>query len=121
MQATQTVPAAPAVLQFPNANPAAETVTQAELRELIEFRNFQTQLEARISGIEADLKARLESGATVESGVHIASLKESFRRNVAWKDVCGRLADRLKLNGEKYCARVLAATKPSRTVSLNVS
>jgi hypothetical protein len=35
-------------------------------------------------------------------------------------DVVIRLASRLKMNGEAYCDRVLAATKPSRTVSLEV-
>jgi hypothetical protein len=47
-----------------------------------------------------------------------AITQQNFRRNVSWKDVVVRLAERLKLNGEAYCAKVLSSTKPSRTVSL---
>lgn len=116
MQATQTVSAAPTVLQFSTK----EEITQAELRELIEFKNLQVQLEERISGIEASMKVRLESGATVECGTHIASLKESFRRNVSWKLIVVRLASRLGLDGEAYASNVLAHTKPTRAVSVEV-
>jgi hypothetical protein len=118
--ASQTVSPAPAVLQFPKAKTESQTITQAELHELIEFRNLRIQLEERIAGIENDLKFRLEAGASVESGVHVASLKENFRRNVAWKEVCVRLAERLKMNGQAYCARVLAATKPNKTIVVEV-
>jgi hypothetical protein len=68
----------------------------------------------------AILKARLQAGATVELGDHFAELKANSRRNVAWKDVAKRLAERLKMNGERYCERVLAATRPTKTVSLEV-
>jgi hypothetical protein len=54
----------------------------------------------------------------LEPGDHRAELKENFRRNVSWKDVVVRLAERLRMDGEAYCAKVLASTKPSRTVSL---
>lgn len=120
MQATQTIPAASAPLQFPKARHATGTVTQAELVELIEFQNLRTQLEEKIAGIEASMKARLESGIAVESGVHVASLKESFRRNVGWKDVVIRLAARLGLDGDAYCSNVLAHTRPTRTVTVDV-
>jgi hypothetical protein len=86
----------------------------------LSLRNRLSRLEEQVATEEAALKARLEAGANVESGVHIAELKEHSRRNVAWKEVVVRLATRLKLDGEAYCARVLAATKPTRTVSLVV-
>ncbi|MGC1107107.1 MAG: hypothetical protein WA876_11260 [Candidatus Acidiferrales bacterium] len=98
----------------------AETVTQAELDELIEFRNLRAQLETRITGIEDSLKTRLETGAAVESGVHVASLKNSSRRNVAWKDVVLRLAERLGYEPEGYVSNILAHTMPTCTVSLEV-
>jgi hypothetical protein len=63
---------------------------------------------------------RLQAGAIIEPGDHTAELKENNRRSVAWKEVAIRLADRLRLDGEMYCARVLAATKPTKTVSLEV-
>jgi len=116
--ATQTLPH---VVQFPQSVPAVEPITQLELELFLSLCNRLKQLESQVVTEEAALKARLESGATVDPGVHVAELKESFRRNVSWKDVVIRLANRLKLNGEAYCAKVLAATKPSRTVSLVVN
>ncbi|MGH9685539.1 MAG: hypothetical protein ACRD5K_00415 [Candidatus Acidiferrales bacterium] len=116
MAATQIVSQ---VVSFPQSAPAVE-ISQAELAELIEARNVAAQLEKRIEQIESDLRSRLEAGASVELGVHLASLQENFRRNVAWKDVVIRLAERLKMEGDAYCARVLAATKPTRSVSLVV-
>lgn len=107
------------VVPFLQSVPAKQ-ITQLELVELIEAQNVLEQLKGRVANLESDLKARLEAGAHVEQGVHVAGLKESFRRNVAWKDVVIRLAERLKLDGEAYCARVLAATKPSKTISLDV-
>lgn len=114
MQATQTVPSAPAVLQFPKLCDKAQPITQAELAELIEFRNLRTQLEERIAGIEAAFKGRLESGASVESGILRAFVKAIERRSVAWKQVCEREL------GEDYCRRVLAATKPATFTHLVV-
>jgi hypothetical protein len=116
--ATQTLPH---VVQFPQSVPAIEPITQLELELFLSLSNRLKKLEAEVAAEEAALKARLESGASVDPGVHVAELKEGFRRNVAWKDVVIRLAERLKLNGESYCAKVLAATKPSRTVSLIVN
>jgi hypothetical protein len=115
--ATQTLPH---VVQFPQSVPAVEPITQLELELFLSLRNRLNQLEAQFAASEATLKSRLEAGATVDPGVHVIQLKESFRRNVSWKDVVIRSAERLKLNGEAYCAKVLAATKPSRTVSLVV-
>jgi hypothetical protein len=100
--------------------PAVESISQLELEFFLSLRNRLRQVEEQVEAAEADLKARLEAGANVVPGVHVAELKENFRRSVSWKDVVVRLAERLKLNGEAYCAKVLAATKPTRTVSLVV-
>lgn len=116
MAATQIVSQ---VVSFPQSTPAVE-ISQRELLELIEGRNVLAQLEQRIEHIERGIRARLESGAAIEPGDHTAELKENSRRSVAWKDVAIRLATRLKMDGESYCARVLAATKPTKTVSLEV-
>ena len=117
MAATQIVSQ---VVCFPQSTPATQ-IAPRELADLIEARSVLAQLEQNVERIESGIQARLEAGATVEPGIHVADLKEKFRRNVAWKDVVMRLADRLKLNGESYCGRVLAATKPTRTVSLIVN
>ena len=95
-----------------------EPITQLELELFLSLRNRLKQLESQVATEEAGLKSRLEAGATVDPGVHVIELKESFRRSVAWKEVAERLARRLKLAG--YCERVLSATRPSRSVSLEV-
>lgn len=118
MQATQTIAAPSAPLQFPQARP--EVITQAELVELIEHQNLLAQLEAKTEKLESGIKARLEGGAAVEPGVHIASVKKSFRRNVAWKDVVLRLAEKLGYDPEGYASNVLAHTTPTPTSSLEV-
>jgi hypothetical protein len=115
--ATQTLPH---VVPFPQFVPAKEVVSQNELALLLSLRGRLKQIQEQVAAEEESLKTRLEVGAFIEPGDHTAALKENNRRSVAWKDVAIRLADRLKLDGEMYCARVLAATKPTRTVSLIV-
>ena len=116
--ATQTLPH---VVPFPQSVPPTE-LSQKELVDLIEARNVLSQLKAQVESIESDLKARLEAGATVQQGVHVASLKEIFRRNVAWRGISEGLADQLygAGKGEPYCETVLQSTQPNRIVSLIV-
>ena len=118
--ATQTVAQHPHVVQFPQSESAVEIIPQTELALLLSLRGRLHQLEQEIATEEESLKNRLRAGAVIEPGDHVAELKEGSRRSVAWKDVCIRLADRLKIDGEMYCARVLAATKPTKTVSLEI-
>jgi hypothetical protein len=110
--------AASKAVLFPVFSQRTEPITQLELELFLSLRNRLQQLEAQVGAQEAALKSRLEAGETVEPGVHVASLKESFRRNVSWKSCTEKLARRLKLTG--YCERVLAATRASRSVSLEV-
>jgi hypothetical protein len=98
--------------------PASQAITQLELAALLSLRGRLHQLEEQVEQAEQSIKARLETGAILEAGDHRAELKENFRRNVSWKDVVVRLAERLKMDGEAYCAKVLSSTKPSRSVSL---
>jgi hypothetical protein len=100
--------------------PAPQAVTQLELSALLSLRGRLHQLQEQVETAEQSIKVRLEKGALLEPGDHRAELKENSRRNVSWKDVVIRLADRLKMNGEAYCAKVLSSTKPTRTVSLVV-
>jgi hypothetical protein len=100
--------------------PAPEQITQLELAAYCSLCGRLSQLEKQVESAESSIKSRLESGCSVEEGDRTATLKENFRRNVAWKEVVVRLAERLKMDGEAYCARVLNSTKPSRTVSLVV-
>jgi hypothetical protein len=110
----------PQVVPFPQSVPAVESITQLELELLLSLRNRLKKLEDQVAAEEARLTARLEAGASVDPGVHVAEIKESWRRNVSWKSICIRLAKRLKLDGAAYCARVLASTKPTRSIALIV-
>jgi hypothetical protein len=103
------------------AIPAVEPITQLELELFISLCNRLERLKEQVANEEATLRARLEAGADVQPGVHVASLKEGSRRNVAWKEVVMRLAEKLDYNPEAYCSNVLVHTKPTRTVSLVVN
>jgi len=102
------------------ALPAVEAVSQAELVELIEHQNLLVQLKDKLSELEFGIKSRLEAGAAVQPGVHVATLEEHLRRSPSWKDVVKRLAERLDMDGDAYCSNVLVHTKPTRTVTLEV-
>jgi hypothetical protein len=104
-----------AVVPFP-APP--QSITQLELAALLSLRGRLHQLEEQVEAAEQSIQARLEAGSSVECGDHVAKLKPNSRRNVAWKDVVARLAEKLKMDGQLYCARVLAATKPTKTITL---
>jgi len=98
--------------------PAPSPVTQLELAALLSLRGRLHQLQEQVEQAGQSMKARLEKGGIVEPGDHHAELREQFRRNVSWKDVTIRLAERLRMNGEAYCVKVLTSTKPTRSVSL---
>jgi len=108
----------PPALQFPAQ--ALPAITQLELAAVCSLRNRARQLEGQVMEAEQSIRVRLESGSDVEEGERSVGLKESFRRNVSWREVSERLADRLYGNGKAdgYCERVLRSTRPSRTVSL---
>lgn len=98
--------------------PALKGITQLELELLLSLRGRLHQLQEQVESAEQSIKTRLETGATLEPGDHRAELKENFRRNVSWKAVVVRLAERLRMDGEAYCSKVLNSTKPTRSVSL---
>ena len=110
--ATQSLPS-------PQVNPIPfpkRQITQGQLQRIL-------SLKADLETAEAEARTALEAGAEIEPGTHVASLKESFRRNVAWREIVSRLGDRLYGDGKgaAYCARVIASTRPSRSVQLVVS
>ena len=99
--------------------PAPQTITQLELAALLSLRARLSQLEKQVGTAELSMKTRLESGCSIEDGDHVAALKENFRRNVSWKDVTIRLANRLYAGkGQSYADRILHKTRPTRSVSL---
>ena len=98
--------------------PAPEPITQLEIAAFLSLRARLHQIQDQVSQAKQPIKARLETGGFVAPGDRRAELKENFRRNVAWKAVVIRLAERLRLNGETHCAKVLNSTKSTRTVSV---
>lgn len=119
MAATPKVIPIVAPAQVPIAIP--EHVSQAEIALLISLRNRKASLEEQVKEAEHDITARLEAGAPLEPGQHIAKVEEHWRRNIAWKEVVIRLASRLGLDGQAYTQNVLTHTKATRTVSLFVA
>ena len=109
------------IVTRPQVVPAPEVISQTELAMFISLRGRLDQLENQVRQAEQSIRERIEQGALVEEGDHSATLEEHFRRNVSWKEVAIRLAERLKMDGAMYCARVLAATKPTRSVSITFS
>jgi hypothetical protein len=99
--------------------PAPETVTQLELSALLSLRGRLHQLEGQVESAESSIKSRLQAGGSVEEGDHSVELKTSLRRNVSWKDVATRLADKLYFGkGLNYVERILRKTKPTPSTSL---
>jgi hypothetical protein len=119
--ATQTI-AVPHVISFPAVQPP-EKITQSELELLLALRHRAAQLDRQVTAAEISIMDRLRIGASVEDGQHSASIKESNRRSVGWKEIAERLAVRAfgQKKGKLYCARVLAATKPSTSFSFELS
>jgi hypothetical protein len=119
------LPAVPSVIPFPQVIPSPEKqiVTQNQLERVIQLRNAVDAFTKHLDKAESEVKTALESGAEVEPGTHVASLKETSRRNISWRDVAVRLAERLYGDGRgnAYAENVLQNTKPSRSVSLLVS
>jgi len=110
-----------AVIPFP-AVQIPQAVTQTELELVRALRSRAAQLESQIDSAEASILARLRTGASIEDGILNASIKESSRRSVSWREISERLAIRVfgQRKGEMYCPRVLASTKPSKSFSLEI-
>jgi hypothetical protein len=105
-----------AVLQFPSP----QAITQTELVLFLSLKGRLQQLEEHVAAAQEDFKARLEAGAIVQPGDHVARLDERSRRNVAWRTISENLADTVfgEGKGKDYCEEVLAATQPTRTIAL---
>ena len=117
--ATETVPQHSVLLAFPTSR---EVTTQVELALYPSLAGHLKQLEEQVARAQEDLKARLQAGAIVQPGDHVARLDERHRRNVAWRGIAEDLANIVfgEGNGETYCNEILASTPPTVTVSLVV-
>ena len=116
MATQQSIPQSLTVVPFP----APQQISQLELSLLISLRGRLAQLEGQVENAEQSIKTRLEKGCSVEEGDHVALLKPTNRRNVAWKAIVERLGDRLFGPGQgiRYAEKVLRRTKPTPGISL---
>jgi hypothetical protein len=117
--ATPTIASPAAILQFPRV--PADQISQAELAEFVGAQKTLENLQRHVDTLESNLLARLRSGATVEAGERSAEVKRGTRRSPSWKEIVKRLAGRLGMDAENYCRRVIAATKPTESFSLEVN
>ena len=109
-----------AAIQFPTS--FLKPISQMDLETVILQRNTLKRKQEELDSLEAELKARLEAGASVEDGVHTAELRECFRRTPSWKSVAEDLANTIfgEGKGASYCEDVLKSTTPTRTVNLKI-
>jgi hypothetical protein len=89
----------------------ARRISQATLRCIAARKAKITKLSAELEGLEAQLLADLQGGATVQPGILTARIHEYVRRNVAWKEIV------LREQGVEYANRVLAGTKATTYTS----
>lgn len=101
------------------ASPAVE-ITQAEIVSLLTLQAQVNRLNEQAKAAESSIKARLQAGAAVEDGAHVARLKQSSRASVAWKEKAIELAERLGMKGETWAQNVLSHTAKTVTTSLFV-
>ncbi|HEY2119590.1 MAG TPA: hypothetical protein VGH37_10440 [Candidatus Acidoferrum sp.] len=85
---------------------AAKRISQQKLASILKQRKRIEDLEASLKEAEGQLLADLKSGATVQAGLFVASVKTWERRNVAWKEIL------VREKGQPYADKVLAGTKP---------
>lgn len=116
MSATAILPQEVAVVPFP----ATTKISQAEIVGLLTLQAQINRLKERAAADEKSIMTRLQAGASVEEGAHVARLKDSFRASVAWKEKAIDLAGRLGMNGSAWAENVLKHTAKTRSVSLHV-
>jgi hypothetical protein len=94
---------------------AKENISQALLKRILTTRAQIETLQKELKTDEDDAFAALKAGAGVAKGLFTAEIEsKAGRRTTAWKEKAIELAEELKGQGEgeKWAARVIAATKP---------
>src|SRR5262245_21047675 len=96
----------------------AKKITQELLLKISQNKAAVEALEKEIEKDEADVFAALKGGATCESGLLKAEIEITpGKRTTKWKERAIEYvdADRGAGEGEKWAARVIAATKPGES------
>ena len=101
MATSKVIPLIPRTQAQPLPKPPQE-ITQGDLSFILATRLEVDRLKANLAEAEESVKSRLEAGASVAYGAFRARLKENLRRNVAWKSVVVRLANRKMHLGQTF-------------------
>jgi hypothetical protein len=90
-------------------------ITQALLRRIETNKAQIKELEKSVEADEATLLVALRGAHSIQSGLLTAEIKISERRTTAWKETAIAFVDETRGagEGEKWAARVIAATKPT--------
>jgi len=91
-----------------------KNITQKELADYRRLENKIKDLGELFADTKADIITRLDKGAVVSKGERTASMIKVPRRSPNWKNVV------IRLKGEGYAKRVLAAFKPTFYFKLTV-
>ncbi|MHB8539816.1 MAG: hypothetical protein ACYDCD_02590 [Candidatus Acidiferrales bacterium] len=70
-------------------------IPQSELESIIWIERRITNMQVELDQKRDNVKAMLQSGVRVAEGEHTASLKDTGRRTVAWREKAEELADRI--------------------------
>jgi hypothetical protein len=94
---------------------AKTEITQALLRRIETNKAQIKELEKSVEADETVLLAALRGAHSFQSGLLTAEIKISERRTTAWKERAIEFVDEARGHGEgdKWAARVIAATKPT--------
>jgi len=90
-------------------------IKQAELEELWNAQQELAELKAQVEGTLNSLTARLEDGETVEPGEYGATINETKRTSVKWKDEFKKLCEEAGKSFPVMESTVKANTEPTVT------
>jgi hypothetical protein len=94
---------------------ATKPIPQSMLKRIAQNRAAVERLERKLEADEAVVLAALKAGSPLAIGLFTAEIKVSERRTTAWKERAIEFVSETRGDGEgeKWAARIIAATKPS--------
>ena len=93
----------------------AKEISQSILKKILQTRAQIEELEKALAADEALVFLELKKGTSVSQGLFTAEIEsKAGRRTTAWKERAIEFVDETRGagEGEKWAARVIAATKP---------
>jgi hypothetical protein len=98
-------------------------ITQAQLSKILKQRAKIAAAQALLDQAEDVVFQALKDGAAVQSGILIAEIKKTQRRNVAWRQSLEAQIDKRdgEGKGKELADRILAATHADEYSKLEVT